>query len=129
MKQTAGSIFLACVLSLTMGGTMSDSVVVVTKQDAGREVRLAVGQTLRVEVQDISTTGYQWHAAPVEGGVLKFEGDELEPYPGVGAGGLRRYTYSAASPGGATLTFNLQRSWEKKQLEHFSIRVTVQANP
>lgn len=106
---------------------MNDSVVVVTKQDTGREIRLVVGQSLRVEVQDISTTGYRWQASPVEGGVLKAVGEELQPFPGVGGGGTRRYTYQAVSPGMLTLTFTLQRSWESQQLEQFSIKVSVQA--
>lgn len=103
-----------------------NSDVVVTKQDAGKEVSLFVGEFLSLKVQDISTTGYRWQLTPVDESVLKLVGEDLHRYPGVGAGGLRTYRFQAIAPGSVTITLTLKRPWEKEPLEEFSIRARVE---
>jgi predicted secreted protein len=106
---------------------MENSVLVVTKQDAGKEIRLAVGQTLRVDVKDVSTTGYRWSATHANSGLLELMEEEMKPSAGIGGAGARHYIYKALAPGAGTLTFILKRPWESAALEEFAIRVRVEA--
>ena len=106
---------------------MENSVLVVTKQDAGKEIRLAVGQSFDVEVKDISTTGYRWGTLAANGDLLKLTGDEMKPRPGIGTAGIRHYTFKALAPGTTTVTFTLKRAWENNALEEFSILIRVKA--
>src|SRR5450759_3505539 len=79
-----------------------------------QSVTAPVGEEVRVEVEDISTTGYRWDLAAYDHGVLALEKAEVAPGRAPGASGLRVFEFRAVGIGRTELHFRLERPWEKE---------------
>ncbi len=124
------AVFLSAAL---MEGCVSSHVMRLGLQDHGRQVDLAVGQTVEVSLESNPTTGYRWEIAGNEGSVLLAEGPpRFEPGgvrggPLAGAGGAEIFRFKAARSGEGTVVLAYRRPWEKgiAPIRIFSIRVKI----
>src|SRR5512135_201194 len=99
----------------------------VSKNDAGQAITVAVGDMIRLEIEEPSTTGYRWAIDALDQSVLELVGTNLAPRAGVGAGGLRTFAFSAKSPGRTPLRLKLWREWEgdRSVIQWFEVDVIV----
>ncbi len=103
---------------------------VVTREHQGRAIEIAVGSILRVEVEDVSATGYQWLMEPLDQSLLRDGGSELTLGTGVGGPGVRRFRLIAVRPGSTPIRLKLWRAWEGDSsiLERLELTVIVQGS-
>lgn len=93
-----------------------------------RTVLIAVGDVVKIELPENPTTGFRWQVMSAGDGVLSLRSDDFaaSPDPAIGAGGLRRFRWSAVGAGTARLRLELKRSWEVgRPRSAFAIRVVV----
>jgi inhibitor of cysteine peptidase len=100
--------------------------VKVSRPDAGKRIRVRVGDVLEVRLPENPTTGYRWDfVAP---GNLSVVSDELAAQPGggIGAGGERVVRFRATAPGETRVEAANQRSWARgPALDTFGVDVDV----
>lgn len=103
-----------------------------SEADDGTAVMAAPGDALVVRLNENPTTGYRWALAELEGDAVTLEGDDFvrSAAAGVGGGGRRVLTFSAARPGTARIALKHWRRWEGDDsiLERFSLTVGVRAS-
>ncbi len=92
-----------------------------------KTVTVPVGETIVVELEDISTTGYRWHIEGVEPSVVTLQKEDINPGAAPGASGIKRFEFLAAGAGQATLRFDLRRPWEAEQppIKQSTVELTV----
>ncbi len=111
-------MIIGCV-SVCCAAEQQDTVVL--KLTGDENVNLKIGETVRVELDENPTTGYMWTYKKTQNPHLIQEVGESEfirdPHrlDAVGVGGTRIYRFEALQKGQATLTFELNRSWEKEK--------------
>jgi predicted secreted protein len=83
------------------------------ESDAGAEHAVSVGQELVVRLTENRTTGYRWHLALPEDGVV-LDDDTFEPLTSgrAGAGGVRTFRLHATKAGTHRLSATQRRAWE-----------------
>jgi predicted secreted protein len=94
-----------------------------------RSVVVPVGEQVRVEVEDISTTGYRWKLTAYDPAVLTLEKRELAPGRLPGASGLAIFDFRAVGRGRTELRLRLERPWEgdsRSPLRQASVKVEVE---
>ena len=103
------------------------SETVVTEGYNGGSVSAKRGDTLKVQLPEIPTTGYRWTVGSVDTKILALTEDEYHPGgEGIGAGGLRVFRFALTSAGHTNLQCKLSRSWQPASPKAlFSVRVTV----
>jgi predicted secreted protein len=84
-----------------------------TEADAGAEHTLPVGEELVVRLPENRTTGYRWHLAVPEDGVV-LDDDTFEPDASgrPGAGGVRTFRLRATKAGTHRVGATQRRPWE-----------------
>ena len=95
--------------------TPAAAEVKATEKESGQEVRLARGGKLLVTLESNRTTGFAWKLADGATPVLAagYEQRYDAPQTGlIGAGGTEVFTFTAASPGTATLRLTYERSFD-----------------
>jgi predicted secreted protein len=86
--------------------------VELTESDAGAEHSVDVGQELVVRLPENRTTGFRWHLAlPDDGVVLDEDRFDVDTSGRPGAGGVRIFRLRATTPGPHRLGATLRRSW------------------
>jgi predicted secreted protein len=90
-------------------------VVLLLANALTQSIEAPVGETIRVELEDIGVTGYIWRLEPPQPTILALGGsDVVAAETGMaGAAGRRIFTLRTVGPGDAVLTFALVRPWEK----------------
>src|SRR5438270_4645356 len=91
-------------------------------------VEAPIGEQVRVEVEEMSTTGYRWDLMDYDRAVVVLEKTELAPGPSPGASGLRVFEFRAVGRGRTVLRFRLERRWERQDkapLREASVEVQV----
>jgi inhibitor of cysteine peptidase len=87
----------------------------ITEQDSGKTIELAVGQKVNVQLPSNPTTGYQWivlgDSAP-----LKLVGSDYAASPQaagrMGAAGIQTLRFTATGSGKVELNLGYKRPWE-----------------
>jgi inhibitor of cysteine peptidase len=90
--------------------------IVVTVDEAGSTIELAVDQELAVRLSGNATTGYSWSYTCFPEGVITSLGDARytpDTPVLVGSGGVEDFPFRAVREGRATLRFEYRRSWER----------------
>jgi predicted secreted protein len=86
-----------------------------------------VGETVVVELRDISTTGYRWQLEGLNPSIVTLQKDDVRPSAAPGASGVRRFEFLTTGTGHAALRFELRRPWETNQppIEQSTVNLTV----
>jgi len=121
----AGSlVFLAVTVSYGAGTGMENQIL--TANDDGRDVVLAGGRVLQVELEGNPSTGYSWDIVRLDQGVLRLLSEKWHPLSDLlGAPGKQVFRFAAIKRGQTELTLAYRRSWEKDRAPLRTISFTV----
>jgi inhibitor of cysteine peptidase len=124
------STLLVSVLLFTACGAAPEPLALGVEAN-GTQVELKVGQQLVITLESNPTTGYGWHVAQIDEGVLTQVG-EVEYNPSssdeqlVGSGGTETLTFEAVAAGTTTLTLGYDRIWETVPPEQtFTLTIVI----
>jgi len=101
-----------------------------TIEDSGRNIEVATGDVINVELLTQGGTGYEWHAEALENEHLKLLGHETlagSPKGLLGGRIIEKWSFKALAPGDAMLGLSYYRSWEGsgKKLNEFKVRLHI----
>ncbi len=120
----AGLVLAALSLAGCRGGQM-----LLTEQDSGKTVEMAVGEEFSVQLAGNPTTGYMWSVTDLEGGYLQQQGepDYERDSELIGAGGVYTFHFKSLQVGQTTLALVYARSFEPDVPPEkvFSVRVVI----
>jgi len=106
-----------------------ENLVILTKQDQGKEIEVKVGDVVQIELEAIGTAGYQWFVESLDQEVLKLVSEETQvPYPGrLGAPVLMVWKFEVIKEGTTEIRMDHYRSWEGKEhsTDHFEVRIKI----
>jgi inhibitor of cysteine peptidase len=96
----------------------------VTEADDGREIEVSIGETMELALPETSGTGYRWAFTSRGESILALEkeysaADATAP----GSGRMRCWRLKAIAPGNAMLKLDYSRSWEKRPVRSFSVKL------
>jgi len=127
----ASALLLCLWFVLGVSHAFGVEMVIVTKADNGREIRIAAGGSLRIELPQAGAAGYAWevqeldpeHFEVLEAGTT----DRPGPQDIVGAPVTMRWILLAKKPGRAELRFLHHWPWVGKEhaRETFFLRVQI----
>jgi len=143
-KKAMGKIVLPRHAWLLLTGLMlspspllaADATITVTKEQAGREIALKVGNILLVELPAQSGTGYSWlveeTCAPYLELMDQTTRQPKEDRPGgpvrVGGPVMQVWRFKAAQPGAGEIKMAYYRPWEGvgKAVDHFVVKLHIE---
>jgi inhibitor of cysteine peptidase len=108
----------------------TDATATITERDAGRDIGLRAGETLRLRLAANRTTGYRWHASGAEDGCLsvpqspEYIPDQASPRV-AGAGGIEVWQLRAQRPGTVVLRFDYRRPYETQKPPAKTLSFTI----
>ena len=114
----------------------ADATVTVTKEQAGREITLKVGDILLIELPGKGGTGYSWLVEETFAPYLKLldhttrQLQEDQPGGPVRVGGpvMQVWRFKAAQPGACEIKIAYYRPWEGvgKAVDHFRLKLRIE---
>jgi inhibitor of cysteine peptidase len=106
-----------------------------TMEDNGKNIDLGIGETIKVELKDIGTTGYAWYTDGLYEPYLKLISEEVkdispenrEKGPVLGAPTMKIWTFKAIAPGDMSLRLLQYRAWEGKEkaINKFEVKLHI----
>jgi len=107
-----------------------DQAVIVLDESSSGSVGLAVGRRLEIRLKAQLGAGFSWNLDGSGGTAVKLLGERLDPLgTAEGSPSVQVFTFEAAAPGEAHLTFAYRRPWLKTQppakLLTFIVRVAA----
>jgi inhibitor of cysteine peptidase len=85
----------------------------INQEQAGETIPVEVGDTLELKLAENPTTGYRWQVDKNTSDLLELQTSDYAPMgTGLGAAGLRTFTFKVARPGTARLRLASIREWE-----------------
>ena len=102
---------------------------VLTTADSGREVSVAVDETIEIDLAENPTTGYRWRLDCSPGAVFESISDSFQAGKRPGEEGVHRWILRATNAGSGKISGLYQRSWapDDPPTRTLSIRVRVAA--
>lgn len=112
-------------------GVMNDeNVVIVKKQDDGKEIEIKRGDVIQIELEGMGSTGYKWYVdtIDVERVELITEATVALKERVKGAPVLDVWRLKALKKGHADIKIDYYREWEgiERAIDHFFIRLNIQ---
>ena len=105
-------------------------VVILHKEDSGRELQMRSGDIIQLELGGAGTTGYWWHAAGLDSARVELLSEETNPSPDkklMGGSVMGIWRFKAKMPGKTDLTMKYYRVWEgpEKAVDQFSVILDI----
>jgi len=92
----------------------------------GREVSVAVDETVQVSLAENRTTGFRWELKSKAEPVCMLVKDAFEPAKGPpGKGGTHRWQFQAVRPGTGEIELENRRPWERDAPTRRTFKLTV----
>ena len=108
----------------------ADATITVTKEQAGREIALKVGDILLIELPGKAGTGYSWSAEETFAPYLRLLDQTTRQLREGRPGGpvMQVWRFKAAQPGTCEIKMALYRPWEGvgKAVDHFRIKLRIE---
>jgi predicted secreted protein len=129
-----GVIWLSAGVHAMGAGNTSEEgtgVVILHKQDNGRELQVKSGDVIRVELAGAGATGYWWYAAGLDSARIELVSEETSPLSSdkklLGGPVIGVWRFKAKEPGKTNLTMKYYRVWEgpEKAVDQFSVTLTI----
>ena len=106
-----------------------ENLVILSKQDQGKEIEVKVGDVVQIELEAMGTAGYQWFVESLDQEMLKLVSEETKVlHPGrLGAPVLMVWKFEVIKEGSAEIRMNHYRSWEGKEgsTDHFEVTLNM----
>ena len=133
-----GKIMLARIVWLLLTGLLlsqspllaAATTITVTKEQAGREIALKVGNIIAIELPGIGGTGYLWVAEETVAPYLKLLDQTTrqlkEGRPGSPV--MQIWRFQAEKPGACEIKMAYYRPWEGvgKAVDHFHLKLHIE---
>jgi predicted secreted protein len=122
---------LALPLIFAASHSSGEETVIVNKEFNGREIKVRVGGTIRVDLEELGAAGYAWTIKDLDKEhfeVLSVEAKGVPPQGDVtGTPVVKTWLISAKKKGKAELRFLHYRPWEgeKSAVDTFVLRVRI----
>jgi predicted secreted protein/Zn-dependent peptidase ImmA (M78 family) len=99
--------------------------------NARREVEVATGDALVIEVPEIPSSGYVWEATGLPTGVFLLRHEFRPPDDTVlGGSGLHRFVLQVSESGTQQVRLAMRRPWQSQApLREFTLRITAEPSP
>ena len=108
------------------------SSIPLTEADKDTTIDVPQGSEVVIRLEENPTTGYVWALAQTDDTVLPLERSDFSATlgAGVGAGGIRTFTFTAGEPGTAHLQLKLWREWQgdPSTIERYDVVIRVHGN-
>ena len=133
-----GKIMLPRIMWLLLTGLMlspspllaADATITVTKEQAGREIALKVGNILRIELPGKGGTGYSWLVEDTFAPYLKLMDQTTRQLKEGRPGGpvMQVWRFKAEQPGACEIKMAYYRPWEGvgKAVDHFRLKLHIE---
>jgi len=108
-----------------------DDMVIITKQDNGKEIKAKVGNVIQVELEGLGSAGYKWYLDSLNAEYLEIISEETKAVSDkekIGAPVLGIWRFKALKKGFTEIKMDHYRVWEGKDsaTDHFGIKLTIQ---
>ena len=108
-----------------------DKIIIVNKQDNGKEIKTGVGNVIQIELEVLGSAGYKWHLDSLNAGYLELISEETKAFSDkekIGAPVLGIWRFKTLKKGFTEIKMDYYRVWEGKDsaTEHFGIILTIQ---
>ena len=108
-----------------------DDMVIITKQDNGKEIKAKVGNVIQIELKGLGSAGYKWYLDSLNAEYLELISEETKAISDkekIGAPVLGIWRFKALKKGSTEIKMEHYRGWEGKDsaTEHFGIKLTIQ---
>ncbi len=117
------------VSAFCQGAIKEGNIVILTKQDSGKEIEVRVGDVVQVELPMMGAAGYQWHVQDLDTDSLKLISEEtrLLSEGRVGAPVIGIWRFEVIKEGSAEIRMEHYRAWEGvgKSIDHFYAELNV----
>lgn len=128
LKKILIAVFIP--LFLFSVSSCSAATVNIGPEADGQTIELDSGSTLVVTLESNPTTGYNWVISQKSNTPgLTLVSNQYQPAETgqklVGSGGVQIFTFSAESSSSNTLALDYQREWEKKPIESFEVKISI----
>jgi predicted secreted protein len=103
-------------------------IIEVGEQQKGKQIEVIRGQTLRVRLPEVRTTGFRWSLRSSSQHILTPLADNLDAAPATAGGAaLHHWDFRAAEVGTTDLVFEYDRPWARaaEAARTFSVSVRV----
>ena len=123
-------LMLTCLMLSPSPLPAADAAITVTKEQAGGEIALKVGDILQIELPSRGGTGYSWFAKATGAPYLKLISETTrqvgEPHPGSPV--MQVWRFKAAQPGACEIKMAYYRAWEGvgKAVDHFRLKLHIE---
>ncbi|HUJ90151.1 MAG TPA: protease inhibitor I42 family protein [Syntrophorhabdales bacterium] len=106
------------------------SVVILHKQDSGREVQVKSGDVIQVELDGSGGTGYWWYVTGLDAARAELVSEETKPPSDkklLGGPVTGIWRFKAKEPGRTDLTMKYYRVWEGPgaAVDQFSVMLNI----
>ena len=106
-----------------------ENLVILSKQDQGKEIEVKVGDVIQIELEAMGTAGYQWFVEGLDQEMLKLISEETKAlHPGrLGVPVLMVWKFEVIKEGTTEIKMNHYRSWEGKEqsTDHFEVTLNI----
>lgn len=123
-------LVLTCLMLSPSPLPAADATLTVTKEQAGREIALKVGDILLIELPGKSGTGYSWLVEETFAPYLKLMDQTTRQLKEGRLGGpvMQVWRFKAAQPGACEINLALYRPWEGvgKAVDHFRLKLQIE---
>jgi predicted secreted protein len=127
------SLWLAAGVHAMGSGNRSEgggSVVILQKEDSGREVVVKSGDVIQIELSGSGGTGYWWHVTKMDSKCAELVSEETKAPPDkklLGAPTKGTWRFKAKEPGKTDLIMKYYRVWEgqEKAVDEFSVILNI----
>jgi predicted secreted protein len=108
-----------------------DKIIIVNKQDNGKEIKTIVGNVIQVELEGLGSAGYKWYLDSLNAGYLELISEETKAVSDkekMGAPVLGIWRFKTLKKGFTEIKMDHYRVWEGKDsaTEHFGMKLTIQ---
>ena len=112
-------------------GVMNDkNVLIIKKQDDGKEIKIKRGDVIRIELEGKGSTGYKWYVDTIDVERVELITEETVALKEgvIGAPILDIWRLKALKKGYADIKMDYYREWEgiERAIDHFFIRLNIQ---
>jgi inhibitor of cysteine peptidase len=123
-------LLLTCLMLSASTLLAAEATITVTKEQAGRELTLQVGNILRIELPGKGGTGYLWVLQDTFAPYLKLL-DQATQKVGEhrpGSPVMQVWRFKAEKPGATEIKLAYYRPWEGvgKAVEHFRVKLRIE---